>query len=627
MLLTLVGLWASPGYLAATSDGAGQQGQAPVTHENEPCTLLREEGYNGLSADHFLKRRFLTWDLYRRYRNSIEIIEYNALLSTTNPVFTLPRNVTEQDEVYLRLRGNTYAYNYVASWTASDLTRGDLMNVIGTSPTKGIFDVQTAEAATREATQNAGNAAQNAISAATDVASITTLRGQVVDELRALSGDTERGTRLMWLANVARRIAETASRIEALREQLQNVLATEVNGVTLAAALIKLEARLGELRFKFGAAAARAVSNATVDVDVGAVDEALAAAESAALVLPELMAMLRASSSSVLGRLERDVRALRASVQSMQEDVRMANERWEDLDSSEPEAAFRSLLSNLADLEAARGQIELLIANVERGTEGLSNARMEIGAFKEAGRMRDLCASVGRFRNQSVKVTITATAVTGSIPATATEATAGVPEGRVIREGTFEAHAPAHAHVKIGPIVSLLQNPEFGLETIASECPSDRQCFKPYIVEPHAQKVGAAVHVALFFPGRYYWMDSDPGDPYENASRHQFVPYFTFGFPSTEASESLLLGGGIDLGRSMSFLAGWHLGKVRRLADDFRDDADDPLVGGTFDVPTGTKVAVADIIDTDWTGAFYFSLSIDAASLGRIFNLGFGGTR
>ena len=57
------------------------------------------------------------------------------------------------------------------------------------------------------------------------------------------------------------------------------------------------------------------------------------------------------------------------------------------------------------------------------------------------------------------------------------------------------------------------------------------------------------------------------------------------------------------------------------------DDDDDGLMGRLFDRPTGAPVVVADVIDTDWTAALYFSLSIDAATLGRVLNLEFGGRR
>lgn len=611
-VLVVPSLCVSTSHAGGHPPGAGRLSQperAVVTEGNEPCTLLSQQQYAGLSADHFLKRRARTWDLYKKYRESIEIIEYNALSSTTNPVFAMPRNITEQNDIYLRLRGNTYAYNYVASWTASDLTRGDLMNVIGVSPTKGVFDVQTAQAATRAATQNAGNATQNTSNATTTASSELQL---TVSALRRAAGGGSQSPQdagLRWLEAMARRIADTASRIEVLRRELQNALTRRVNGVTITDGLVDFEARLGDLRLIFAAAAARAMSNAAADADVTALDEALRAAEDAALRLPELMAMLLATAAPVVGRLDRNVPVLRASVQRMEEDVRVARDTWSDLNYREAETTLESLLLNLAELEGAGAQIELLTTNVERGTEALSAARIEIARFREVGRRKDVCVSVGRFVNKFVKVTINATPVAGSAGGA----------GALTREGTFEAHAPTHAHVKVGPIVSWLENPEFGLETIAVGCPSGRQCFRPYIVEPHARQVGPAVHVALFFPGRYYWMDSDPGDPYDSARRwHQFVPYFTFGFPWTGESGNLLLGGGMDLGRGVSLLAGWHVGKVRSLAEGFSVDTGD--VGGDFDLPTGAKVVVSDVIDTDWTARVYLSVAIDAGALGRLFN-------
>lgn len=143
LLLVLAGYGAA----VAEAGGRGDTQIAAPTRESEPCTTLSATQYSRLLDDHFLKRRVPTFEEYEDYRARIEVIEYNALLSTSNPVFTMPRNVTEQDDVYLRLRGNTYAYNYNASWTASDLTQGLLLNVIGASPTQGVFALQTARTA------------------------------------------------------------------------------------------------------------------------------------------------------------------------------------------------------------------------------------------------------------------------------------------------------------------------------------------------------------------------------------------------------------------------------------------------------------------------------------------------
>ena len=612
-----------------------QSGQANVpvlTAENEPCTLLTHEEYEALTAGHFLKRRVPTWQSYKRYRASVELIEYNGLLSTRNPVFTMPRNVTDQDAVYLRLRGNTYAYSYMASWTASDLTRGDLMNVIGTSPTQGIFHVQTAEAATRDATQNADNAAQATGSAGLDPAfsALTVLRDFIADVQDTRPG----GADPSWLADMERRTNDAGGldRILRHRAQVQNALDVTVDDFTLAAALVELEARLGELRLTFASVAVRTLSNPGTAPDVRALDKALTGAEFAALRLPKLMATLRATSDQVRARLDRDLPLLRASLESIQEDLRAARETMSAMDVRAAGDAVRELFLVVADLEEAGLQMGRLTTNVERSIAALDLARTEIGRFKEAGRQSDLCTSVGRFRDQAVKVTITATPVARpGLEAAATRAadTTDLPPASValVREGTFDVRAGIHAHVKIGPMMSRLQNPEFGLRAIDGECPPERQCYKPYVIEPHGQQVGAAVHVALLFPARYFWTDPDPGDHYENARHHRFLPYVTFGFPSTEASDGVLLGGGIDLGRGVSFLAGWHVGKVRRLATDYRVVVDDGLMGRLFDLPTGAPVVVADVIDTDWNAALYFSLSIDAATLGRVLNLEFGGRR
>ena len=432
---------------------------------------------------------------------------------------------------------------------------------------------------------------------------------------------------------MAARIDDVAGRTERLNAQLQSVLAPSVDGITLSAALVAFEARLEMLRLEFGGVAARAVFDPAADADVTAVNDALRAAESAALKLPRLMARLRAGSVALLAQLDRELPLLRASVRQMQDEVRSATATWgRGGGFGETEVALELLLANVVSLEEAPAQIALLTGSVEHGTNALNSVRIEIGRFGEAGRMRERCVSVGRFQNKSVKVTITATPVAATPIGAALVETVGrtaagetaTATSAVTRELTFEARAATHMHVKFGPIVSKLDNPEFRLEPIAAGCAADRECFMPYIVEPHARQVRAAVHLALYIPGRY-WPDADPGDPYE-ARASPLRPYVTFGFPATDSAENLLLGGGIDLGRGVSLLGGWHFGRVRRLAREFRAVADDGLMGRAFDVSKGAEVSVADVVDTDWEADLYFSVSIDAATLGRVFGLATGGT-
>lgn len=593
--------------------GQAAEAQVPtVTRENEPCTPLTPAQYESLGADHFVKQRTPTWNDYRKYRASIEVIDYNALASTTNPVFTMPRNVTDQDDVYLRLRGNTYGYGYVASWTASDLTRGDVLNVIGASPDKGMFAVQAAQQTIREAGQAA---------AAAD-AKTPPAQGAVKQ-----SGEIDRTTFDSVGISPAEYTAMRAG-VAALRMDLQNVLSVTVEGRTLPEALAELEVAIDRLGLQFDGVAARAMTNPAADPDFTPLNMALAETESAALRMPGILAMVRANANPLFARMDAEIPRLRATVERMQEAVRAARTRAAldavpAIDRAESRLELSALLSDVAEAESAkdflRAQVAELSSNVTRATAALTSARLEMLRFQDTSRRRELCVSVGRFSNQTVKVTITATPV--PVATAATPAT----EGPISRDGTFEADAPTHIHVKIGPVVSWLENPEFRLDTVTADCPAGRQCFMPTAVTAHARQVRAATHVSMLLPGRYFWAESDPGDPHESVSSYRFVPYPTFGFSMTDTAENLFIGSGLDLGRGVGIVGGWHLGRVRRLREEFRADSEKGLkglAGRRFDRPTGTTVSITDVIDTDWEVGGYLSLSIDAATLLRIFNLG-----
>jgi hypothetical protein len=580
-------------FLLAANVAHAQSVQAqpfvPPTRENEKCIVLSRAEYDELKPNHFLKQETLSFDRYKAYRGTIEVVEYNALGSTANPVFTMPRNVTEQDEVVLRLRGNTYAYNYVASYTASDLTQRELLNVLGAGSTKGIFEAQAAAAeATR--TNTATEAAKPPAKSAADNA------GEFDEDAQAV-----------------------VDGLESLRGAVRAALTVNEGGLSLAKALVDFEAAVDKLQLEYASAAARVIADPTID-DFSTLRAAQDAAETAASRLPLLLATLRSQTNGVVLKLDQDLPPLKAAIQRMQLPV---------------------LLADAIELEAARdrirNQVTAVSASVTRAMTALASARLDVARFLAAGRQTDICASIGRFRNKSVKVTLTATPV--NLPGAATAAGLAAPStpaaaagggttatGTITRDDAFDADVPTHVHVKLGPVVSTLDDPEFKLLTVTDGCAQGRQCFIPYISATNSEQVRPAMHIALLVPGRYFWTGSDPGDPYETSKRSQWlIPYPTFGFSLTDTTSNVLIGGGIDIGLGIGIQAGLHLGRATRLLPEYRaENNTDGLEGKQFDRPTGTTVAIADVTDKAWRRGYYMSLSIDASTLTRILNLGQG---
>jgi len=107
-----------------------------ITDINEACIALsgtqlhKHKCDSGLSPRFFKNNQFDS-KAYAAHRSRIEVIDYDGRDSARNPRIVVPRNVTDQDTVYLRLRGSPLQYSYRVSYSTSALPARELTVVAG----------------------------------------------------------------------------------------------------------------------------------------------------------------------------------------------------------------------------------------------------------------------------------------------------------------------------------------------------------------------------------------------------------------------------------------------------------------------------------------------------------------
>lgn len=92
-----------------------------------------------------------------------------------------------------------------------------------------------------------------------------------------------------------------------------------------------------------------------------------------------------------------------------------------------------------------------------------------------------------------------------------------------------------------------------------------------------------------------------------------YIPYPAFGLSLSAINDNYFVGGGEDIARGVALLFGAHFGNVHTLLGQFNGV---PIKENTaFTVPSSDNFNLQNVVVNRWHTGFFFSISIDAASL------------
>ncbi len=586
---------------------------AALTEDNEACFLLDPVQYGSLPSDHWLRSKFPDLKAYARHRSRIEVIVYDGRNARAARM-TAPRNVTDQDEVYLRLLGDPFQWDYRVAYTTSALAERDVANVTGSPIPAGLFSAGASTADAAEKAAAAAETSRKALAAQapkTQSGTSASLNGVGPAEIEAVDGE------LTALAATLRKI-EGAGMSE---------------GKSLAQSLGLLQTELEGLRFRVDTFASTTLLSPDRDAALRSLNAIITGAEQSVDAIPGLLNRIY-SMKEAAGRIFPDFDARAAKLQQTLEAYQKqlggvtrdaANSSALDTLQSAVTQEVGTLTQLKSMRSAAASQLEQLDTSLRSVQTACSDLLFQLVKARKAMVETDLCMTVGRFRDKLVEVTVTATPVGTQQPAAAKSKAAAPPGGEqpapspppapaaIETKASFEVTSPTHVHIKLGPAISYLNDPKFELAPVTENCTTGKQCFALKRSEDHKLQVRPGAFVGIPLPARYIFAEADPDDYYEDAGKGYHVPFPLFGVSITDPTDNYYFGLGVDISRGISINGGLHLGRVLRIRKDYSQDQSIELAGGTSpNIENYTYRALR-------PGVF-ISIAIDSKAIAKIFS-------
>lgn len=617
-----------------------------ITDINEACIALsgtqlhKHKCDSGLSPRFFKNNQFDS-KAYAAHRSRIEVIDYDGRDSARNPRIVVPRNVTDQDTVYLRLRGSPLQYSYRVSYSTSALPARELTVVAGAAPGGTLFPTDSAAAAANAGAKavDGANAAQKTSNEAAKATASKTNAGTVkVDGV----GPADIGENDVGLADLAGRLSPITAAgslsptMDAAGKPVRHQFVDD---------LTTLQTDLKNLGFRADTFATSTILSGKPEEPRKALDDlsgSAAAIRETIIGLQNRLSQMLNKANQTFPQFDADAGALRKRIEGYQAALRAFVPSGDENKKGEADSAKNALLDSLAaqldklqTIEDLRSRMSAQFQQLQRDFDDIKTAvvdlQLRLAGVKTALVDMDACMSIGRFRDQLVEVTIAATPTApfrGTAPAAAKPADSGAasgqPAGQPASAGgadvieskvSFEVYQATHVHVKLGVAVSMLEDPKFELKTVTDNCPQDKQCVQPRQTEKNPYQIRPVAFVGIPLPARYLFAESDPDDPYEDAGKYRYVPFPFFGISITNPTENYYFGGGVDISRGISVNLGMHLGKVLRLQKDYP-------AGQRIDLPTGVTPDINSYTEHGFHPGFFFSLAIDSRAITKIFSGG-----
>jgi hypothetical protein len=135
----------------------------------------------------------------------------------------------------------------------------------------------------------------------------------------------------------------------------------------------------------------------------------------------------------------------------------------------------------------------------------------------------------------------------------------------------------------------------------------------PFTLDRNDHRPMPMVQFGMHVKARYPFAGADDS-PYESVRPwERWLPFPTVGFAMTDPADNYFLGAGINLSRGVVAVAGAHFGKVKRLLAGYDD-------GKAFTIPATDNFAIDDIVDEGTRRGFFFAITIDSSTVGKLFS-------
>ena len=515
---------------------------------------------------------------YERWRRHVEIMEFTGV-TTTNQTFTRTiRNVSPEDDVYLRARlEHPLRYSFSLTLSQTDAPDRILLNVSG-SPMPALGTLIQAAA------QGAAAAAVSQAELGEQKARLTDLPPEFQDEAkRRLDGVSPSLSRLedqlSGIANLLRQAAVVGGEEAAIKDVV--AILWPPNGGGPSHDLQKIRDALQPLTSTQAEELKKRVSDlaqktATLESQIATVRDALDEGD---------MCLY-------LGRFEAARRVQVSATLTARPELQMPSAP------SDPSSAM------------LRDAIEKASKTLERGLE-----EERSGAATRSERGGD-----------------TETEATADEP---------VPTPTPVDRLTtsFDVMKPVHVHTSFGFPVTWLEETTYSLVSVPSSevangaaaangegtngegangGATNGSATPPETVklvpQSNLYRVLPTFFVALNLWEQYPFSTED-SDPYESLSRrHRHGLSITVGFPLQDIGRNYMFGAGFYVYPGIQIVGGVHLGRVTRLREDFEENT-------AFEKPD-SNFQVSDATHTPYKWSGYLGVTVDSSTIARIFGGG-----
>jgi hypothetical protein len=669
-VVLVLSLVTGPALAQAQSAPAGAGASGAKAQVVAPCYCKRYPTAAHFDKDDEAKARWVTYGAYRNWLQHAEILTFVGNSEGDQSFQGSLWNVTPEDDVFLRIiRPHPIVFGYSLKVSQADTAQTPLLVAGGEAdfnpfkapdPAKPAAEVKEqskdAKAEVQKAAGEPDAAAALSPSALRSLIERGGMTTRAIDDgvrnLEAAAREVRRIGReelaqarapLTTLTAALDKVTEEASAVEGqILEIRQSILAARLP-CDDPRGLAALDCGGGSSFSKLRATAVTLrVSVASADAQLTIATERLTLAETSVNTAISQQASLRNLSETALreavkttfdqiARLRSDLALLRLRV------TRLATA------ASEVEARVTAFIPELARLIewGKEKDICLTLGRFQGGktvTVEVSLVRREIEPKKDD--RLEKAAQLAKALVEALKTPSDAAAAAGAANAVAAAVTAAgdaeekaeekkkeekpappAPEHgpRVTR---FDVLAKYHLQVAMGIALSTLRDPEY--DSRSREIPSSDPNVKPtqkeitiFEKEHNRLQVIPTFQVGVFWgKGRYLYADEEDADPYESVRRwHRWVPFPTFGFDVSDVSNNFFLSGGLAPTRGMLLLFGAHFGRVDRLREAAK-------LNQPFAVPIADNYSLDYDLDRGFEPAFFFSVAVDAATIGKIFPKG-----
>lgn len=186
---------------------------------------------------------------------------------------------------------------------------------------------------------------------------------------------------------------------------------------------------------------------------------------------------------------------------------------------------------------------------------------------------------------------------------------------------SFDVLQPSHYGVVVGITVTTVSDPTFGSTTRAIPATSDKPQQQQITIfrqtgDSQFRPMPTLFLTPYLFPHFDFAKKVSSGAPGYLPVYKRYIPYPAFGLSLSSIKDNYFLGGGEDIATGVAILFGAHFGNVHTLLGQFNGV---PIKENTaFTVPSSDNFNLQNVVVMRWHTGFFFSISIDAASLKHI---------